>query len=622
MVLAVEGSREHMRAVTDGLELRGRRIDILRQLVIRHKRIRDIVSDFLEFFIARNLDPVRDRHVARRAPNRIGERYIPNPVSEIERVLRRVRFRPPEPLAEQFPADIHQGGDNRTFLPLGGRRGKRNRDQGGWHVRKHAKVREGLVFVYFPDIDMPGSMIAETHILVIVACIQVDLNVFVIAEGIPTRERGEFHHLYGRQSRTARTRIEARDLDIPIGCLDLAIIPPDKTTHERIASDRIRRIARHNGTGRIAPADKAANMRLTPYAPYRIGVVDYRAIVADKAADIFDSFNRPDGKTFRDRSFVIADDTANIVVQEEIHIGIRYIHQIHHRDAPGNRPLGIARNSARVANRLARRLYGTARSRPRDNTVIVSDNAAGRPIRNNNIHIGKGRIDCSFVCFAHNSTNPYRTLDLALERDILYGRLETGIPYSPHRSTRDTADALFALHKAVRHVHVLNCTDEPRGNATYMSRFLRIPGHFQTVEIQVLDRSDKGVEKADIVFAGHPDFQVADRMVLAVDGTPERSTVGGVLLLADRDKAVAAALVTAHLVRRGRSVDIGSQHVVRRIQVGALAYRLQVFVILDLERLFGRTLTLHGAVRRERMDRKQRQNGSENKPQLHHLSLS
>ena len=170
-------------------------------------------------------------------------------------------------------------------------------------------------------------------------------------------------------------------------------------------------------------------------------------------------------------------------------------------------------------------------------------------------------------------------------------------------------------------MHVLDCTDEPRGNATYMSRFLRIPGHFQTVKIQVLDRSDKGVEKADIVFAGHPDFQVADRMVLAVDGTPERSTVGGVLLLADRDKAVAAAIVTAHLVRRGRSVDIGSQHVVRRIQVGALAYRLQVFVILDLERLFGRTIALHGAGRRERMDRKQRQDGSENKPQLH-LSLS
>ena len=136
------------------------------------------------------------------------------------------------------------------------------------------------------------------------------------------------------------------------------------------------------------------------------------------------------------------------------------------------------------------------------------------------------------------------------------------------------------------------------------------------VKVQVRNGTAQVCNKSHIPFAREPKIQVADGVVLAIDISPEDNAVGGILVLADRNKAVTAIRI-AHLVHRSRGIDVLGQNIIRRIQVGACAYRLQVFVVFNLEWIFSRTGPLHGTVCGKRLNRKQRQYGRNNEPKFH-----
>ena len=118
MVLAVEATRKQDTLVTDGFKISTGRIDIGRQLVICKQRESDMPADLLQVFEGRNLDPVRDSHVARSAPDGIGFLDVADLVAVVDGIARRIQVVRASPFAEQFTAGIDVRGDNRILLPL------------------------------------------------------------------------------------------------------------------------------------------------------------------------------------------------------------------------------------------------------------------------------------------------------------------------------------------------------------------------------------------------------------------------------------------------------------------------------------------------------------------------
>ena len=194
---------------------------------------------------------------------------------------------------------------------------------------------------------------------------------------------------------------------------------------------------------------------------------------------------------------VIANNAANIFIKF-----IAVIYQVHCRHAHLNITFGFSGDATGIIHRNSsrnNRSLGTAVS---NTPVIQPDNTADTPVHSNDIHIGNGAIDCRLVCFTHNSANPFCTLDFSLERNILQDRFHTGIPDSPHRTSSDSTDTLLPLNKTIRHMYIFNRTDKPCDNATHMVGFAHPPRHMEMVKIQVLDRTDKCVDKAHILFTG------------------------------------------------------------------------------------------------------------------------
>ena len=118
MVLAVEATRKQDTLVTDRFEINPGRIDIGRQLVICKQREADMPANLLQVFESRNLDTVRDRHVARRTPDGIGFLDVADLVAVVDGIARRIQVVRASPFAEQFTAGIDVRGDNRILLPL------------------------------------------------------------------------------------------------------------------------------------------------------------------------------------------------------------------------------------------------------------------------------------------------------------------------------------------------------------------------------------------------------------------------------------------------------------------------------------------------------------------------
>ena len=104
--------------------------------------------------------------------------------------------------------------------------------------------------------------------------------------------------------------------------------------------------------------------------------------------------------------------------------------------------------------------------------------------------------------------------------------------------------------------------------------------HRRIFKCQVLDRGTLGIpEHAHKVAGGFAYYQILDGMALAIELSVEymHAIADGLELLA-------------------RGIDVLRQHVIRGMQVRALTYRLEIFVVLDLERASRSAGTLHGSV--------------------------
>ena len=268
------------------------------------------------------------------------------------------------------------------------------------------------------------------------------------------------------------------------------------------------------------------------------------------------------------------------------------MHQVHCRNTFIDTAFGISDNTADIIYVILPRNNRTTRTRLINITGQISDNTTHILIQNNDIHIGfcMGNIH---ICFTDNAANSLRALDVTLERDIFENSF---IIVAFRTLTDNTTHIILPLDKAVRHMHILDGTHLLCRNTRHKVRFRHPARHMDMVKIQIGNGTSQVRDKSHVFLAREPNGQVVNGMVLSVDITPEYNAIGGILVFSDGNESIAAVFV-AHLVFRSRSIDILRQDVIRRIEISALAYRLEVFVILNLERARRRAVAFHGAVR-------------------------